>query len=70
MCETEFSVVRFEAYALKAFYVYEGMEPLTGKDVADIVYWTTQEPPHINVNQLEVMLLVQVWSLFAVHRDS
>ena len=64
MCETEFSVVRFEGDAAKASSVYKGMQPLTGKDVADIVYWTTQVPPHINVNQLEVMPLAQAWSPF------
>jgi len=70
MCETEFSLVRFEGDADKASSVYEGMQPLSGKDVADIVYWTTQLPPHINVNQLEVMPVAQAWSPFAVHRDS
>ena len=70
MCDTEFSLVRFEGDAVKASTVYEGMQPLTGKDVADIVYWTTQVPPHINVNQLEVMPVAQAWSPFSVHRDS
>ncbi len=70
MCETEFSLVRFEGDVAKASSVYEGMQPLTGKDVADIVFWTTQVPPHINVNQLEVMPVAQAWSPFAVHRDS
>jgi 3-hydroxy acid dehydrogenase/malonic semialdehyde reductase len=70
MCETEFSLVRFEGDADKASSVYEGMQPLTGKDVADIVYWTTQVPPHINVNQLEVMPVAQAWAPFGVHRDS
>lgn len=70
MCETEFSLVRFEGDAGQASSVYEGMQPLTGKDVADIVYWTTEVPPHINVNQLEVMPVAQAWSPFAVHRDS
>ena len=70
MCDTEFSLVRFEGDAVKASSVYEGMQPLTGKDVADIVYWTTQVPPHINVNPLEVMPVAQAWSPFSVHRDS
>ena len=64
MFETEFSVVRFEGDAAKASSVYEGMQPLTGKDLAGIVCWTIQVPPHINVNQLEVMPLAQVWSPF------
>lgn len=69
MCETEFSLVRFEGDADKAASVYAGMEPLSGADIAEIVYWTTSLPPHINVNQLEVMPVTQAWSPFAVHRD-
>ncbi len=68
MCETEFSVVRFDGDSTKADAVYEGMQPLSGEDVADIIYWVTSLPPHINVNQLEVMPTVQSWSPFAVHR--
>lgn len=69
MCDTEFSLVRFEGDREKADAVYQGMQPLTGKDVADIVFWTTSIPPHINVNQLEVMPVAQAWSPFAVHRE-
>jgi len=29
----------------------------------------TALPPHINVNQLEVMPTAQAWGPFAVHRD-
>lgn len=69
MCETEFSVVRFDGDAEKARAVYEGMQPLTGEDIADIIVWVTSLPPHVNVNQLEVMPVAQSWSPFAVHRD-
>lgn len=69
MCETEFSVVRFDGDEDKAAAVYEGMQPLSAADIADIVFWTTSLPPHINVNQLEVMPVAQAWSPFAVHRD-
>lgn len=69
MCETEFSLVRFDGDASRADAVYQGMQPLSGSDVAEIVFWTTQLPPHINVNQLEVMPVAQAWSPFAIHRD-
>ena len=69
MCETEFSVVRFKGDEDKAQQVYQGMQPLSASDVAEIIYWTTALPPHINVNQLEVMPTAQAWSPFAVHRD-
>jgi len=69
MCETEFSVVRFNGDEERAKQVYSGMQPLTGTDIAEIVYWVTALPPHINVNQLEVMPTAQAWGPFAVHRD-
>ncbi len=70
MCETEFSVVRFDGDADKASQVYRGMTPLSAADIAEIVYWVTALPPHINVNQLEVMPTEQAWSPFAVHRET
>ena len=70
MCETEFSKVRFGGDNDKAKAVYAGMKPLSGQDVAEIIFWTTQLPSHINVNQLEIMPVNQTWSPFAVHRDS
>ncbi len=69
MCETEFSLVRFEGDQEKASAVYEGMKPLTGSDVAEIIFWVTSLPPHININQLEVMPVAQSWSPFTVHRE-
>ena len=69
MCETEFSLVRFGGDPDKAGAVYQGMEPLKGVDIAEIIYWITSLPAHINVNQLEVMPVAQAWSPFAVHRE-
>lgn len=69
MCDTEFSLVRFKGDDEMAKSVYQGMQPLTAEDVAEIIYWVTALPAHININQLEVMPLAQSWSSFAVHRD-
>ncbi len=68
MCDTEFSLVRFEGDQTRAAAVYEGMQPLTAKDVAEIIFWTTSVPAHININQLEVMPVAQAWSAFSVDR--
>ena len=70
MCETEFSVVRFNGDQEKASQVYQGMKPLSAEDIAEIIYWATALPPHININQLEVMPTAQTWSPFSVHRES
>ena len=69
MCETEFSLVRFEGDQERAGAVYEGMKPLSGSDIAEIIFWVTSLPSHININQLEVMPVSQSWSPFTVHRE-
>ncbi len=68
LAESEFSVVRFHGDKEKADAVYDGTEPLTPVDIAEIVYWLTDRPPHVNINRLEVMPVCQSWSPFAIHR--
>jgi 3-hydroxy acid dehydrogenase/malonic semialdehyde reductase len=69
MCETEFSMVRFNGDEGRAQDVYAGMQPLSATDIAEIIYWVTALPAHININQLEVMPVAQAWGPFAVHRE-
>lgn len=69
LAETEFSVVRFKGDSAKARGVYEGTQPLTAGDVADIVHWTTSAPPHVNINAVEVMPTCQSWAGMAVDRN-
>lgn len=68
MAETEFSQVRFKGDQQKAATVYSGTEPLTAHDVAAIIKWVAEQPPHVNINHLEVMCVQQAWGHFAVHR--
>jgi NADP-dependent 3-hydroxy acid dehydrogenase YdfG len=69
LAETEFSVVRHKGDREKADQVYEGTQPLTPEDIAEIIYWVVGLPPHINVNRIEVMPVCQSWGMFAIHRD-
>jgi NADP-dependent 3-hydroxy acid dehydrogenase YdfG len=69
LAETEFSLVRFDWDAARASKVYEGTQPLTAEDIAEIVFWTTSLPAHINVNRLEVMPVCQAWGPFTIHRQ-
>jgi 3-hydroxy acid dehydrogenase / malonic semialdehyde reductase len=69
MAETEFSLVRFKGEGEKAAKVYSGVEPLSADDIAGIIYWVAGLPPHVNINNLEVMPLQQAWGPLAVHRD-
>ncbi len=68
LAESEFSVVRFQGDQKKADAVYDGTEPLTPKDIAEIVCWLVERPPHVNVNRLEVMPVCQSWAPFAIDR--
>ena len=54
LVETEFSIVRFSGDARRAAKVYEGMEPLVAKDVADAIVWSVTRPPHVNIDQLVI----------------
>ena len=50
--ETEFSVVRFKGDQERADNVYKGYEPLTGKDIADTIYYVATLPEHVCINDL------------------
>lgn len=69
LCETEFSVIRFKGDKEAASKVYEGTQPIVAEDIAEIVYWTTTLPPHVNINALEVMPVQQAFAPFAISRD-
>lgn len=69
MAETEFSKVRFKGDDEQAANVYRGTEPLTAEDIAETVRWIVSQPPHVNVNTLELMSIDQSWGAFAIHRE-
>ena len=50
--ETEFSIVRFKGDQQRADNVYKGYEPLTGKDIADTIYYVATMPDHVCINEL------------------
>ncbi len=49
LVETEFSMVRYDGDADRAAKVYQGMTPLTGADVADLIAFVVTRPAHVNV---------------------
>jgi NADP-dependent 3-hydroxy acid dehydrogenase YdfG len=69
MCETEFSVVRFDGDQRAADQVYAGMTPLSADDIADTVIWILRQPRHVNVNTIELMPMQQAFGPFAVKRE-
>ncbi len=52
--ETEFSLVRFYGDEEKAKSVYNGLQPLTGADVADAIYYCASLPAHVCINDLVI----------------
>jgi 3-hydroxy acid dehydrogenase/malonic semialdehyde reductase len=54
LAETEFSLVRFKGDTASAKKVYEGMNPLTAEDIAEILVWVASRPPHVNIDELIV----------------
>lgn len=65
--ETEFSLVRFDGDADKAKKVYQGIVPLTAKDIADTLEFIVTRPPHVNINDILIMPTQQASSAY-VHR--
>lgn len=66
--ETEFSIVRFKGDEASAKKVYEGYQPLTGDDVASVIYYTTTLPPHVCINDL-VLTPTQQANSFYLNRS-
>jgi NADP-dependent 3-hydroxy acid dehydrogenase YdfG len=54
MVKTDFSLVRFKGDAKQAEKVYEGINPLTAEDIAEILVWVASRPPHMNIDELLV----------------
>ena len=62
--ETEFSKVRFKGDEAKASAIYQGYTPLSAKDVAEVVYYTTTLPAHVCINDLSLTCVAQANSFY------
>ncbi len=62
LVETEFSEVRFKGDLERAKKVYQGYQPLTPEDIADIIYFVVTRPYHVNIADLVVMPTAQASS--------
>lgn len=69
LVETEFSEVRFKGDKERADEVYEDMEPLVAQDIAEIVHFMANRPPHVNIMDTIVFPVAQSSSMM-VHRNN
>ena len=53
--DTEFSAVRFKGDTQKAGKVYDGFKPLAAEDIAEIIYFVTTRPAHVNIAETLIL---------------
>ncbi|WP_370190489.1 SDR family NAD(P)-dependent oxidoreductase [Qipengyuania sp.] len=68
MVETEFTLVRTGSQEASDD-LYRGADPMTGQDIADMIKWVAELPPHLNINRLEPMPVNQDFAGFRVARE-
>lgn len=67
--ETEFSLVRFHGDKNAADAVYQDCQALDPNDVAETIRWVVAQPPHVNINRLELMPTCQASAGLAVNKE-
>lgn len=67
LTETEFSLVRFKGDTGKAKVPYTGVEPLTGADIAAVIYFAATQPAHVNLNDIVITPTAQASGVY-IHR--
>ena len=62
--ETEFSLVRFKGDEVTAKKIYNGLQPLSAEDVADVIYYCATLPPHVCINDLSLTCIQQADTIY------
>lgn len=69
LVETHFSNVRFHGNDTRAEKVYEGVKPLTGADIAEVVFYAASAPAHVQIAEVLVLATHQA-NGSVLHRDT
>ena len=69
LVETHFSNVRFHGNDTRAEKVYEGVKPLTGTDIAEVVFYAASAPAHVQIAEVLVLATHQA-NGSVLHRDA
>ena len=67
--ETEFSLVRLKGDEDSAKAVYNGYEPMRAEDIANVVWFAANQPPHLCLNDIVMTSVAQANSHY-IHRDA
>jgi serine 3-dehydrogenase len=70
MVETEFTIVRTGGDKAASDALYADMDPMTGEDIAETIWWVANLPAHVNVNAIELMPVSQSFAGFTVARKA
>jgi NADP-dependent 3-hydroxy acid dehydrogenase YdfG len=70
MAETEFSLIRFKGETDKANVVYKDTRALTAGDIANTIAWVINQPPHVNIDNIEIMPVDQTFGGAVIHRSN
>jgi len=68
MVETEFTAIRTGDPAASDSF-YRGANPMTAEDIAEVLFWVATQPPHLNVNRIELMPVSQSFAGFQIDRE-
>ena len=69
LVETHFSNVRFHGNDARAEKVYEGVKPLTGADIAEVVFYAASAPANVQIAEVLVLATHQA-NGSVLHRDT
>ncbi|GAB2205169.1 SDR family oxidoreductase [Roseibium sp. ROS1] len=69
LCESEFTLVRTGGNQESYDALYGGANAIQPEDIASTVYWVTTQPPHLNINSLELMPVSQSWAGWQIARE-
>ena len=67
LARTEFALVRYKGDTARAAKLYEGTNPLTAEDIAEILVWVASRPAHVNIDEMLIKPVDQA-TMFKIHR--
>ena len=69
LTETSFFQVRFRGDEEKAKAPYQGVEPIKASELADVIYYSTMVPEHVNITTLQVVPVQMAPAGYAFARE-